>query len=520
VKRLLLLVLAFAFGALAPQLRAQSTLPDLLLDDEETETSADSTDGPQRIGIPAASLELDPNEAGAIAGYCFDEHLIAPTRVTTFDNILAGGDAATVRTASGRQVSLRDAVRNGSVAIKAQQLRVMFVNKTDEPMELRLDRPVVLWDRAAGKVNPLALAALEAPDASYDARQRAIWRVTSAERRLRSLGYNTGSIYDFNAQKMRAAMNAFQRDNGLPTTTELDMNTVNRIATVDESMRSRLRSLGFTSRDARFAKEDLGAQIRSYQKFLGRRPSGRWSGDLATSLASTESLLPQLNAIRPAKGQQVADVLAGDNAASVLTYLNNGKGLLVLTETPSGVELWSRNGRSYSFTSRGADAVRSIDDAASKLAQRASKDGRVVLYAGVAKNGTTPVVVGDRTIDVDSRELASFVAGGAVPSALDAAIAPMVPESTSNQWTGGSANTKTFVVYRSPLQQGRASSTLDELGLEQVDGRKLAGALDRAYTGRMALFVSDDLRVGAQRYESSMGSLGVSLREMGLALAE
>ncbi|MBC8144647.1 MAG: hypothetical protein H7X80_03615, partial [bacterium] len=69
-----------------------------------------------------------------------------------------------------------------------------------------------------------------------------------------------------------------------------------------------------------------------------------------------------------------------------------------------------------------------------------------------------------------------------------------------------------------PLQQGRAAASLAKMGLEQVDGNKLAGAFDRTYGDRVSMYVSNDLRIGAQRYDGSMGSLRV--REMGLASAE
>jgi peptidoglycan hydrolase-like protein with peptidoglycan-binding domain len=521
VKRLLLPVLALAFGALAPQMvRAQSTLPELLEDGDQP-TTADSSDGPQRIGIPAATFDLSPSESAQIAGYCFDEHLIAPTRVTSFDHILAGAEGATVRTSDGRAEGLREAIRNGDVAVRAQQLTVAFTNRSGGPIELRLARPTVLWDRPAGSVNPLALAALDAPNASYDARQRAIWRVTSAERRLQALGYPTGSIYNFDAARMKSAMNAFQRDNGLPETSELDLATIERINTVDAALRSRLRALGFQTREARFARENLGSQIRACEKFLGLPQTGRWTSDLAARVASTERLVPQLNGIRPAKGQQIADVLATSSASDVLSYIDDGRTLMLLTQAPAGIELWSRAGRAYQFGGRDADALRAVDRAAATLASRASKNGRIVLYAGIADGATAPVTIGGRSVDVDARELAAFVAGGAVPKALDAALAPMLPQSAATQWTGGGGGpAPTIVVYHGPLQQGGAPAALDRMGLAQADGVKLAAALDRTYGARMSLYVSDDLRVGAEPYEQGMGSLGADSALPRLASAE
>lgn len=521
MKRLLLLVPALFFTILASQLlRAQTTLPDLLEgEDDESTILADSADGPQRIGIPAATFELAPSESGSIAGYCFDEHLIAPGRVTSFDHVLAGNEAAVVRTADGRERSLRQAVRNGDVAIRAQQLTVAFMNRSGQPMQVRLSEPMVLWDRPAGQVNPLALAALGAPNASYDARQKAIWKVTNTERRLHALGYLAGSMYDYDRDRLVAAVNAFQKEHGMEPTKDLDLSTIQRVATVESALRDRLRALGFASRDARYAREALASQIRGYEKFLGRPASGRWSDALATSLGSTESILPRINAIRPSKGEQIADVLSGEKAATVLTYVNDGKGMMVLTGTDAGVELWKRTGRMWQVTAREADALRAIDRAAATLAARASKEGRVVIYPGLSKEGVASITVGERTVDVSARELAAWVDGGAIPAALQNLLDALVPPSVGTAETGGTTP-KTFIVYQSPLNQGRAGATVRRLGLEQADAAQLATALDRTYGGRASIYISNDLRIGADRFEPSMGSVGYSTMSRELAFAE
>ena len=520
MKRLLLLLLAVVLTTLMPsRILAQDTLPDLLEDDEDNTTQADTADGPQRIGIPAASLELDPNESGAIAGYCFDEHLIAPTRLTTFQNVLAGNESAIVRTADGRSGSLREAIRRGDLAIRAHQLNVMFVNRTDGPMSVSLAQPTVLWDRPAGAVNPLALRALATPGLSFDARQKAVWKITNTERRLHALGYLPGSIYSYNPERLRAALNAFQRDHNMAATTDLDAQTAERVRGADEILRNRLRALGFESREGRFARENLGSQIRAYEKFLGVKPVGRWSAALASNLTTTESVIPQLKSLRPQRGQQIADVLGASNG-DVLTFLGTSRGMMVLTNTPTGLELWTRTGRTFSVTDRGVEAIRTIDETAAAMAQRASRKGHVVIYAGVAESGVTTLTVGERVVDVDAAELALFVAGGAIPKALESMLSPMLPQSSSNRWTGAS-DAKTFVVYRSPLQQGRAAEALERNGLAQVDGGKLAGALDRVYGDRMTLYVTDDLRAGATRYDRSMGMREhPSARGIGLALAD
>lgn len=518
MKRLLLLFFALFLTAILPHvLRAQDNLPDLL--DDENTIEADSSDGPQRIGIPAARFELPPNETGTISGYCFDEHLIAPTRTTTFHHVLAGNDDAVVRTADGRTRNLRDALRTGDVNIKAMGLSVTFVNRTSQPMSVSLATPTVLWDRPAGRVNPLALRALNT-NTDYDSRQNAVWRVTNTERRLHALGYLKGSIYAYDRDRLAAATNAFQKDNGLAATNELDATTIERVKSVEGDLRDRLRALGFQSREGRFARENLGSQVRTYQKFLGSAATGRWSPELDASLASTEELVPQLNRIRPSKGQQIADQLTSDDASNVITYVTSKRSLMMLANAPAGIELWSRTGGVYSFGGRGIEAIRRIDEASVELAQRASRDSRrAVIYAAVSDEGLTSVAIGANVVDVPTKELAAFANGGSIPARLKATLATLVPQSLSSRWTGAS-EAATFVIYRGALQQGRATDALRKLGLEQIDATKLARALDRVYGERVALYVSDDLRNGAQRYDGSMGAMRTRVRETGLATAE
>jgi hypothetical protein len=80
----------------------------------------------------------------------------------------------------------------------------------------------------------------------------------------------------------------------------------------------------------------------------------------------------------------------------------------------------------------------------------------------------------------------------------------------SNGLTGRTVAPK-LVVYRGPFVQGRSVESdkplLATLGLEQVDGKSLAKALDRTYGERTAVYVSDDLRAGARSIRSTMGSL-------------
>jgi len=516
----MLLILALFVSATFPSISSgQSTLQGLIEDDG---AGADSTP-PQRIGIPSpaeetapgtipggddAVMKLSANGSAKLGGYCFDKYLIAPRRVTKFNNVLAGNNTAVVRTASGATMSLSDAIAQGAVSVKALQLNVLFTNRTSEPISIALNGPLVLWDRPAGAVNPLALKALEMKNVDEDTRQNQVWAYTTAERRLAVLGYDDGSVWDYNADRQSRATMQFQRDNGLTPSGELDARTIQQLARNDEQLRGRLRSMGFADREGKSLHEDLAAQIRSYQRYAGRPATGRWAPELGDRLAVDEGVLRQLAEFRPDAQKQMAEVLSGDAAPkSVVTYLNGRRGTLMLTETPQGVELWNRGARDLQFTDRGVKAIRVMDDAAAALALQATKADRVVIYPRVGSDGIADVAIGKRTVRVDGKSMAEYLAGGAIPSELATALDPLMPGVSSEAGVRGA--TPTLIVYRGPfVQREMGTSVLGRLGLGQVDGKDLAGALDRTYGSRASLYLSNDLRIGADRFRTAdMGSL-------------
>jgi peptidoglycan hydrolase-like protein with peptidoglycan-binding domain len=523
MKRSLLLLLAFALSAAFPlSSRSQSVL-DNLIEGEGSEAPNDTTP-PQRVGIPPVpepgdgeaqteGLELSANETGSVTGFCFDEYLIAARRVTPFRHVLAGKNDATVRTADGRTLPLQEAIDKGMVAVNDFQLKMMFTNRTNAPLSIRIARPVVFWNRPAGDVNPAALAALESPNDDYDWRQEQVWRITTAERRLAVLGYYDGSVWNIDRGRFGSAVSAFQRANNIASSGSLDNATIGRLATIDDNLRNRLRALGFRDREGRSLKEDLAAQIRAYQKYLGNPATGRWSPELGSRLGTDEQIIPQLNALRP-NGKTIAEVLS-ESRPNVLTYLNGMKGMMVLMQTPQGVELWGRRGGSYQFQSRDLQAVRGMDEAAAALALRATKDDRIVIYPRVGGSDEVILNIGAQSVTTDAKSMAAYLNGGTVPASLDEAITKMIP-SGSTTVTGGRLPAK-LIVYRGPFVQGRSgadgSSLLGRLKLDQIDGAKLATALDRSYGDRASLYLSDDLRLNARSIRSSndQGSIDVML---------
>lgn len=509
MKRLMLLALALMFSAVMPfDAYGQSILRGLIEDDANNNSLAEDTIPPQRIGVPQFDMNLSENSTGSVTGYCFDEYLIAPRRPTQFENVLAGNSDATVLV-NGRKMPLKEAIASGAVSVEAHELRVTFANHTDGPMAIKASRPVVLWDRPGGYVNDNAIKVLESKDGDYNWRQKMVWRQTSAERLLEVLGYYEGSVWDIDRDKFRMAAARFQHDNNLADAGQLDDATVDRLLQTNEELRNRLRSIGFRDRAGRSIREDLAAQIRGYQKYLGQPTSGRWSPELTTRLAADERTIPQVNALR-VDGRSISEVLADNpNTADVLTYLNDSKSLMILTGTEGDMELWSRKNRAVTFEGRGLRAINKLDDAAAALAVRASKDDRVVIYPRASQEGMMTLMVGDRAVEIDGASLNRYLDGGAAPKALAAVLEPMMP-SPGSEMTGLRTAPK-FIVYRGPLMQGRSGeATLARVGLRQADGTKLASALDRSYGDRSSIYISDDLRSGAVQFrggEKDMGSL-------------
>ncbi|MEP7220323.1 MAG: peptidoglycan-binding protein [Bacteroidota bacterium] len=498
MKRSTLLALAFIFTAAFPLVsRGQSTLKDLVPDDDNP-IAGDSA-APQRIGLPPAQIEFSENQTRSLTGYCFDQYLIAPRRVTNFQHVLSGNRDAEVHTASGKTMTLSDAIAKGAVAIKAVQLQVMFQNRLNEPMSITLKHPAVLWDRDGGEVNQQALNVLESDNHNSEWRQQAIWRITTAERQLKLLGYYDGSVWNIDRDRFHAAAAAFQRENGIEENGELDNGTIVRLVSNEGELRDRLGKLGFRDREGNSLFEDPAAQIRAYQRYAGTKPNGRWNKDLSSRLAVDERIVPQLNALR-SDGRPMADALKDSPSRSdILTYLNARGGMMALVETPQGIELWGRRGGSYQFQGRGTDAVKRMDEAAYALSVRATKDNRVVIYPRLGDDHTMIVAIGDRNISVDAGRLAAFLNGGKIPDELANAMAPLLPK--GSVLTGG-GSAATVIVYRGPLVQGKqvdGKSLLQRSGVNQVDGARLAQALDRTYGDRADLYLSDDLRIGATR---------------------
>jgi hypothetical protein len=116
------------------------------------------------------------------------------------------------------------------------------------------------------------------------------------------------------------------------------------------------------------------------------------------------------------------------------------------------------------------------------------------------------ILVGNQNLEIDAKQLDSYLKGGTMPPALATALAPMVSAPSSP--TGGTklAGSK-VVIYNGPFAADRAGAGLARLGLSQPDGTELAKSLDRTYGDRISLFTSSDLRAGAERFNGSMGSL-------------
>ncbi len=514
----MLLAMGVLVTALSPiGSNAQSILRGLIEEDGASTNIEDSVP-PQRVGMPQFDMNLSENGTGSVTGYCFDEYLIAPRRTTRFENVLAGNTDAVVRTADGHSMSLKDAIAKGDVSVRALQLRVTFANNTPRPMTIRASRPVVLWDRHGGDVSQNALNVMASPSDDYDLNQKRVWRYTTAERVLAVLGYYEGSVWDIDRDRFQMAAASFQRDKGMAAGGQMNDETVNQLLSTDQELRSRLRSLGFRDQEGRSIHEDLAAQIRGYQRYLGMKPTGRWSQELASRLSSDEKFVPQIAALK-VDGKTIGEVLADNGKIpDVLTYLKGEKGVMILMQTPEGVELWNRNGRSLKFEGKNDAALRKLDDAAARRVSMASKEDRVVIYPRAGNGEKVALMVGDRTVEVDGNELNRYLDGGELPKAMAAMLDPIVPSAGSEMT--GRRNAPKLIVYRGPMAQGRTGiEPLRKAGLDQADGARLATALDRSYGDRAMVYLSDDLRLGAKQLRNEdMGALR-TIRPSGASLA-
>jgi hypothetical protein len=506
VKRLTLLAFTFVLSAFIPVVsRGQSTLQGLI-DDDDSPSASDSTP-PQRIGVPSSEFHLSSNQSGSVSGFCFDEYLIAPRRVTRYSNVLAGKNDAVVHLADGSTIPLTEAIDRGTIAVRAVQLNVVFTNRSDAPVSVELRHPAVFWDRPGGDVNPMALNVLDSPNDDYDSRQERIWRYTTSERELGIAGYYNGSVWNIDRGRFDEGVKRFQKDNGLEVSGQLDNATMTRLAGITGDLSRRLERAGFFDTERHSLRSDVASEIRAYQNYLNRPRSGQWSSDLDNSLKSNEEIIKQIAALRN-DPRPVDEALKDRTYPNVITYLSGPKGMMALVDAPGGIELWSQHGNYYTFAGRNEQGAARLDDAAAQLASRASRGNNVVIYPRALADNNVRVAIGDHDADVDASGMAGYLRGSAIPDALSKNVAMYA--GGGSEMTGDRTQAN-VVVYRGPLSQGRfadpqsAPALRRRLGLNQVDGAKLADALDRTYGSSMALYVSDNLRNGATRLHAAAG---------------
>lgn len=474
------------------QSNAQSVL------DEGDRQSPTDTPPPQRIGIPApATMDIAANESGRLEGFCFDEYLRAPMSATTFQHILAGEKDVVVHRADGRITSLEDAITAGDVAVVGLELHLTFKNRSGAPLSIELRRPVVLWDRPGGKVNPLALRAIEiGANGTLDRTtfQQKVWRVTTAERLLVVLGHYDGSVWDIDG-RIGSSLSQFQREYGLQQNGLLDDATIDGLHLAASRLQGRLNRFGLRDEARRRPTEDLAEQIRAYERSLGLPATGRWGTAIAKRFEADERLLMQLTSITPGKKPISAVLSDSTRHPAVLTYLRASGKLMIVIETSRGVELWSREEDTLSFVARGSAAFEQIDAAAARLAARLSKGRNIVLYPRIGKSTEVTLQLGNTSVRLDAARLAKYLKGGAIPAPLAAALLPFA--GANKDTADRSGDTLALIIYRGPLVQGRSKrsrSLLRDAGLEQIDGEQLVEALRRSYGGKLAIHLSNDLR--------------------------
>jgi len=507
VKRLTPFAIALFLSALFPFVsRGQSTLAPLI-EGDDSPSASDSTP-PQRIGAPASEFHLSSNQSGSVNGFCFDEYLIAPRRVMNYRNVLAGNNDAVVRTSDGTTMTLADAIKRGTIAVHAMQLRLTFTNRSSEPVAIEMRHPAVFWDRPGGDVNPEALRVLESPNEDYDWRQNMVWRITTSERMLAVTGYYDGSVWNIDRDRFQRAVKHFQNDNGMPANGELDQATMARLSNASTTLASRLAKAGFVDYERHSLRPDLAAQINAYQAYLEARPTRQWSPELDRQLKGNEEMIRQVAALRNDPRPVDEALKDGGPYPDVITYLNGPKGVLALVQASKGIELWCQRGGSFYFEGRDRKAAAKLDDAAAQLAARATKGDNIVIYPRPVVDAQMKISIGDTYAYMDAAGVNGYLQGGEIPAVLARNVG--VFAGSSGDVTGG-ATPKNVVVYRGPLSQGRladphtAPALRSKLGIATVDGALLANALDRTYGDSMALYVSDDLRTGATRLHPAAG---------------
>jgi hypothetical protein len=338
---------------------------------------------------------------------------------------------------------------------------------------------------------------LETGPNDYDLRQKKIWQVTTAERDLALLGYYDNSVWHYDATKLRNATTTFQKLAGIAQSGQLDDLTMSAISGSSRALQKRLRSVGFPEQynSSPSPKPDLAGQIRNYQRAIGAPTTGRWSGDLAGRLGTHERIVPQVQAIHPRGGATTGASKSVETGSDVLAWIEKGRDMMVLVQTPEGVELWKRRGSRVVLDDRGVDAFYAIDNVAANRALEKNADERTIIYSHVTgSDGRALVEIGDRSVDLDARSLAAFVNGGAIPPALEREIDNLIAKKGGDpSGMTGARRTPNLVVYRGPFVDEKVEKPMRQLDMSRIDSDDLARAIGRAYGEKVSLSLIDDL---------------------------
>lgn len=401
----------------------------------------------QRIALPASEFSLSGRGASkVIDGYCLDKNLWAPMESTTYSEILAGESGAVVHLPDGDH-PLAQAIRNGLVQVRVDELKVSFVNQTPNEMYIRFGEPLALGEKpgaleSASLLDPLRGS--ETPSsgtANYDAIQQKIWKANSSERNLRVLGYLETTSYT--PEKGKDAIARYQQGRHLAVTGQFDDPTRTALATEVRSEEQLLARVGFQPYSGSDGS-DLGATILRYEKQNGLPVTGQMNDAVRSAIQSDLSRADLFEKIGNMDEAPVTSVNGADMNA-VITYRNSPGRRMVWFSTPKGPELWLDNGRQFDRVN-GEWATDLWGMWALQDAEYMSDLGPQYVYAAPRAPGESlKLQLGKKFFSVPDKDVPSLLRGEALPPAISAHLA-------SIKATGMK---RSFVIHRDEMLQGR-----------------------------------------------------------------
>lgn len=455
----------------------------------------------QRLAIPPQSFSLTRDGASYDAkAYCLDRHLLI-SEPTDFRAVLAG-DVKAVRVGN-RLLTLKEAIDQNLITVKGAGVsnrpdyskidgtQLKFISKTNEPITINFTRTVAMGEQGSSPVNPALLTPVRKSQSLADFRkvQDEVWWSGVEESRLEALGFFGSGGVVRNPFNTRNAVQAFQRkfnlrqQNGV-----LDDATRVELERVERREITIFERNGFPAARSDTDVPSVADNIRAFEEFIGRPPTGKLTDELRVELdkfvIGYGPLLRQAKLVNataalpsdPSVMKDNPDVITFQKASYYFTGEPARQNLTALMlRTTKGIEFWRMVNGGLQSRATGEEAIVEFDKTSRFIAGVSIDSKTLTVRSGIYKSGgKVSLQLGPKVIQLSQPDMEKFLSGELKHPEIDAALGRLIADDAARP---------RVIVYRSAFTQGRGGagnggSLLTQLDYKQHDPHQLALAFD------------------------------------------